>query len=408
MNKPRICLVAHLYPRNDEDYKGVFVRDMAVELARQGFEVHIVTARRPGATQRETSKDLHVHRFPYWGWQKGIQLGELKGTPVLLLGSLVLMGILKCVVTVLKYKACLIHAYWVVPGGLIGMISGRLTRRPIVATAAGSDLNLASRRGLTRLLVRLTLKNIDRMIAVSNSLKQKAFQLGLSQDRCRVVPWAVGVETPALPEPHHGKPYAKETKKRLLYAGNLTPPKRVDTIIEAMDRVVREFPDCRLDIVGDGHLRPQLEALAARLGITQHVRFLGPLPHERVLAMMQRADLFVHCSEHEGLPVAIMEAMSAGLPVVASRLGGVPDLVHEGKTGYMVTPDDTDGYAKKILLLLKNEPLRFHLGANGNAFAEQKLSKRQVVSTLKSVYTELMKHSEVVAPSGEKNPWTAK
>ncbi len=408
MYKPRICLVAHLYPRNDEDYKGVFVRDMAVELVRQGFEVHIVTARRPGTTQKETSKDLHVHRFSYWGWRKGIQLGELKGTPVLLLGSLVLLGILKCVVTVLKYKARLIHAYWVVPGGLIGMISGRLTRRPIVATAAGSDLNLAPRHGLTRLLVRLTLKNIDRMIAVSSALKQKAFQLGLSQDRCTVIHGPVGVQMPVLHGRHNGKPHTKERKKSLLYVGNLTPPKRVDTIIGAMNKIVREFPDCRLDIVGDGHLRPQLEALAARLGIKQHVRFLGPLPHEKVLLMMQRADLFVHCSEHEGLPVAIMEAMSAGLPVVASRVGGVPDLVHEGKTGYMVTPDDTDGYAKKILLLLKNDPLRFRLGANGNAFAEKKLSKRQVVSKLKSVYSELIKHRGVVAASGEKNPWTAK
>jgi glycosyltransferase involved in cell wall biosynthesis len=390
MYKPRICLVAHLYPRNDEDYKGVFVRDMAVELASQGFEVHIVTPRRPGPTQKETSRDLHVHRFSFWGWQKGIQLGELKGTPVLVLGSLVLLGIVKCAVTVLKYKVCLIHAYWVVPGGLIGMISGRLTRRPIVATAAGSDLNLVTRHGLTRLLVQLTLKNIDRLIAVSSPLKQKALQLGLSQDRCRVIHWAVGVEMPMLRGRHNGKPYAKERKESLLYAGNLTPPKRVDTIIGAMQKIVQEFPGCRLDIVGDGHLRPQLEAQAARLGITRHVKFLGPLPHERVLVMMQRADLFVHCSEHEGLPVAIMEAMCAGLPVVASRVGGVPDLVHEGKTGYMVTPDDTDGYAKKILLLLRNDYLRLLLGANGGAFAERKLSKHRIISELKSVYSEVL------------------
>jgi len=408
MYEPRICVVAHLYPRNDDDYKGVFVRNMVEELASQGFEAHVVAPRRPGTAKKETSRNLHVHRFSYWGWQKGMQLGELKGIPVLLLGSLVLLGILKCVVTVLKYKVCLIHAYWVVPGGLIGMISGRLTRRPIVATAAGSDLNLAPQNGLVRLLVRLTLKNIDRLVAVSSSLKQKALQLGLSQDRCTVIHGPVGVKMSSLPERHHGKPFTKKTKKSLLYAGNLTPPKRVDTIIRAMERVVREFPNCRLDIVGDGHLRPQLEVLAARLGITGHIRFLGALPHERVLGMMQGADLFVHCSEHEGLPVAIMEAMCAGLAVVASPVGGVPELVDEGTTGFMAAPDDVGGYAEKILLLLKNDPLRFRLGASGNAFVEKQLSKHQVVSKLKSVYSELMKPWEVFPAYGENNPWTAK
>ena len=106
--------------------------------------------------------------------------------------------------------------------------------------------------------------------------------------------------------------------------------------------------------------------------------------------MLPNANVFVHCSNHEGLGIAIMEAMGAGLPVVASRVGGVPDLVFEGKTGFMLAPDDVEGYAERILALLKNDQLRTHLGANGRSFAEKYLNKHSILSQTEIVYEELL------------------
>ena len=91
---------------------------------------------RPSAVKEESCDGVYVHRFPFLGWHRGIQLGELKGTPILLLGSLIISGIIKCIQSVLKYRIDLIHAYWVVPGGFIGMVAGKLTGLPVVVTAA--------------------------------------------------------------------------------------------------------------------------------------------------------------------------------------------------------------------------------------------------------------------------------
>jgi glycosyltransferase involved in cell wall biosynthesis len=106
--------------------------------------------------------------------------------------------------------------------------------------------------------------------------------------------------------------------------------------------------------------------------------------------MLQCADVFVHCSDYEGLGMAIMEAMGAGLPVVASRVGGVPDLVLEGETGFMIPPDDVEKYAEKILLLLKNDQLRQKLGSNARYFAEKHLNKQTILAQLETVYGEVL------------------
>ena len=131
-----------------------------------------------------------------------------------------------------------------------------------------------------------------------------------------------------------------------------------------MQKVTEMYADCRLIIIGEGNLRPSLEALADELGLKKHVSFCGALPHEEVLKMLQGADIFVHCSDHEGLGMAIMEAMGAGLPV--------------------------EKYAEKILLLLKNDQLRQKLGSNAHHFAEKHLNKQTILAHLETVYEEIL------------------
>jgi len=386
----KICLVSHLFPCDRHDYKGNFVRDLAVELSYRGHEVHVVTPMRPGAVREETIDGVFVHRFAYYGWRRGIQLGQLKGNSTLLLGSLFLRGTMKCLSSVIKHNSDLVHAYWVVPGGLIGLIVGRLTRRPVVATAAGSDLTAAPKYRLARLLTTLTLKHLDRVLPVSTPMKKIAMKLGLPGDRGTVIHGPVGIDTDDLKKTVQQQPFAEKYGRSLVHVGNLTAPKRAETIIRALQKVTEMYADCRLIIIGEGNLRPSLEALADELGLRKHVSFCGALPHEEVLNMLQGADVFVHCSDHEGLGMAIMEAMGAGLPVVASRVGGVPDLVREGETGFMISPDDVDKYAEKILLLLKNDQLRQKLGTNARHFAEKHLNKQTILAQLETVYEEIL------------------
>jgi glycosyltransferase involved in cell wall biosynthesis len=379
-----------LFPSNEQDPKGVFVRDLAVEISLRGHEVHVVTPMRPGTAKEEFLDNVWVHRYPYYGWRKGTQLGQLRGTPILLLGSLIVLGIFKCITTVMKHNADLVHAYWVIPGGFIGLIAGWITRRPVVATAAGSDLNLAPKLSFVRLLTTLTLKGIDRLLPVSRSLEQLAVELGLPLNKAWTIHGPVGIDIQEFTKTQSEASICEEYKKCLLWVGHLTPPKRLDTILRAMVKVISNHSDCHLVVAGDGKLRSSYERLAEELVIRTHVHFQGSVPHSQVLQMLPTADLLIHCSEHEGLGLAIMEAMGAGLPVVASRVGGVPDLVCEGETGFMLSPDDVEGYAERIIALLKNDQLRKELGNKGRKFAEKYLNKDTILSQTEKVYQDVL------------------
>ncbi len=272
--------------------------------------------------------------------------------------------------------------------------SSTLDRSACGATAAGSDLTIAPRHRLVRLLVTLTLAHLDRVVAVSAAMKRIGLELGLPENKCVVIHGPVGIDMPSSSQIQQRLAPEKKESQCLLYVGNLDPPKRADTIILAMSRIVNGTSDCHLVLIGTGSLRSSLEALADKLGLMGHVHFQGALERDQVFTMLTRADIFLHCSDQEGLGLAIIEAMGSGLPVVASRVGGVPELVQEGETGFMVGPDDAEGYAEKVLLLLNDEQLRKRLGSNGRRFAETHLNKRTILGQLESVYKEVLHWGE--------------
>jgi glycosyltransferase involved in cell wall biosynthesis len=181
--------------------------------------------------------------------------------------------------------------------------------------------------------------------------------------------------------------------RRLIYVGNLDPPKRIDTILRAMERVTENFPDAVLIIVGEGRQNDELARLAGELGVSASVHFLGRRPHERISGLLRQADAFVHCSDHEGQPVAIIEAMQAGLPIVAARVGGVADMVRDGETGFTTSPDDAAAFAAHIERLLTDDTLRRRLGAASARLAAERASQTGVIGTLERIYDEIMSAS---------------
>ena len=390
MSPITICLFTHIFPINKQELRGGFVRDLARELSRRGHEMHVVTPIRPGTLPEEQVDGIHVHRFTYWGWREDKLLGQLGGTSILLLGSLFMAGIWKCLMTVLHYNIRVIHAYWVVPGGFISTICGHLTKRPVVVTAAGSDLDLAARSKLIGILAAFTLKNLDRLIPVSTHLKRVALKLGVSKHKVSVIHGPVGIDLAKLSQSSNVSDLKRKFKQCLLYIAALAPPRRVDTVIMAMQHIREIYPDCHLLIVGEGILRVSAAALVDKLGMQEYVHFLGAVSHDQVLKLMPTADVFVHCTNREGLGIAIMEAMAAALPVVASGVGGVADLVHEGKTGFMLSPDDVEGYADRVILLLQDDQLRKKFGHNGRNFAVKHLNKDAILFQTEKVYQDVL------------------
>lgn len=380
---PRVCIVTHLYPIDSADYKGIHVHQMAAALAARGNEVFVVTPRRVGAAVSETRDGVMIERYWYWGWWRGWQLGQLAGYSPLTLASLFLIGIWKTFRCVRRQRCDLIHAYWVVPGGFIAAIAGAVCRRPVVATAAGTDLNMASGRPLVGWFVRTALKGTDRLIAAGSDMKRLAIELGFAESAASVLP-SCFIETGEAeeigPKPKSGK--------TLLYVGNLEQPKRVDTILRGFAQL-KQRGAFVLRIVGRGTLRAELETLAAELGIADSVEFMGAARHERVAALMAGADVFVHCSAHEGLPVAIVEAIRAGLPVVAAAVGGIPDLVRDGENGFLLAPDDAAGFGEKMEMLMTDSELREEMATRAKKLSKD-LDGAAVMNRIEEIYRELI------------------
>jgi len=177
---------------------------------------------------------------------------------------------------------------------------------------------------------------------------------------------------------------------RLLSVGRLTHQKRIDRFLNVLAKVrsVAEVPVSGI-IVGDGPLRLALEQQARELGLLPDgVIFLGQVSDMRPIYW--EADILVLTSDHEGTPHVVLEAMSSGLPVVATKVGGVPEVVQNGLTGYLTPPDDENSMVEALLRLAHQPSLRAEMGASGRAYVGQNHSFRQLPFWLKKLYEEVL------------------
>ena len=156
----------------------------------------------------------------------------------------------------------------------------------------------------------------------------------------------------------------------VLYVGNLVAVKRLDMLLEAAKRLKDARPAFRMALVGDGILRGELEALAARLGLCEAVEFAGARPFEEIARWLRRARVFVMTSEMEGLPQAMIEAMSAGVPVVVPDTGDVTTLARDGENALVVRPPSAEGFAAAIARLLDDPALHARLSQGCLAMRE--------------------------------------
>jgi colanic acid/amylovoran biosynthesis glycosyltransferase len=179
-------------------------------------------------------------------------------------------------------------------------------------------------------------------------------------------------------------------QKRLLYTGRLSAAKGLPILFQALQQVVLQHPDLVLTLVGDGPDRKALEALAIELKLTPHIKFVGYQSQHAVCQYLQNTDIFVLPSFSEGLPVALMEALAAGVPVITTPIAGISELVEHGINGYLVPPGAVEPLAQRIVQLLNDPNLRQQLGQEGRFKVEQEFNLAQEVSWLKQIMSKAL------------------
>jgi glycosyltransferase involved in cell wall biosynthesis len=171
-------------------------------------------------------------------------------------------------------------------------------------------------------------------------------------------------------------------------AGRLVELKGLEYLLNATRILRHEFPALRVEIAGSGPQRARLERAVTQLGLGGHIEFLGWVHNLR--SVLVRWNVFVMPSLEEGFPIAALDAMAAGLPVVATAVGGVPELIENGKTGWLVPPRDAEALASRLRLLLRNSELRLSVGAAAHAHVRDHFSAAQMTENFARLYDELL------------------
>ena len=265
------------------------------------------------------------------------------------------------------------------PHGLMAReVAGQLSL-PYVVKVRGTDLHGLPREGWRRDLTARALDAAAAVVAVSGNLAAIARELGVRADRIHLLPNGVdGGAFAALPRADaRRKLHEPEAGRLLLFVGRLVAVKGVDVLLRALAAHNAATPEraARLVLVGEGPLRGRLESLAAELGLAGSVRFLGQRPPEEVALWLNAADALVLSSHNEGCPNVVLEALSCGTPVVASRVGAVPDLL-DARCGVICQPGDPAALADALGRALATDWDRSAIRARVEGMSWQKNAQR--------------------------------
>ena len=251
-----------------------------------------------------------------------------------------------------------LHNHIAEAAGTVAMLAARLAGIPFSFTLHGPGIFYDPYRWrLDQKIHRAAF-----VACISNFARAQAMNLSARADwhKLRIV--HCGVD-PAL----YQRDKTRAPGKHLLFVGRLAAVKGVPVLFQAFADVLQAHPDATLTLIGDGPERVGLEAEAAHLGLADKVRFSGYQSQDAVAGALARADIFVLPSFAEGVPVVLMEAMATGLPVVATAVGGVSELVDHRESGLLVPPGDKQALAQALTGLLDDPALRADMGRAGRA-----------------------------------------
>jgi glycosyltransferase involved in cell wall biosynthesis len=233
---------------------------------------------------------------------------------------------------------------------------------------------------------RLVLRGYDAVVAVSDEVKQRLLKAGVHKEKIHMVRNGIDLRpfdnaSPSLPDallPNHPPIVG--------LIGRLSIEKGVDIFLQAAARVLAELPATQFVVIGEGPDRDKLEALIVELKVRDNVSMLGR--RNDMASIYASLDVMVSASRNEGLPIAILEGMASSLPIIATPVGDVPSVVHDGRTGLMVPPENIELLASQIIDLLRNPAQQQQLGAAARKLIEDDFSSARMTADYLSIYRD--------------------
>lgn len=359
---------------------GAVATELGLELAKRGHELHFVSYaqpfRLPGFQERVYFHEVEMDHYPLF-----------EHPPYSLALAVSLHEVAE------KYELDLIHVHYAIPHAASAwiareMLNGNAGPR-IVTTLHGTDITLVGQHPSFHSITRFSILKSDGITAVSEYLKEETKDnFGVPGDRIEVIPNFIDVDR-YVPdrEPCHRKVLAPDGAKILMHVSNFRPVKRIEDVVRVFAGVAEKVPS-RLVLVGDGPERPRAQAMAEEMGVGDRVTFLGK--HTSVEELLSCCDLFLLPSESESFGLAALEAMACGAPVVATTVGGIPEVVDEGRTGHLLPVGDVEGMTEAAIRILTEPGLAGTMGRRAREVAVSRFSAERIVPLYENYYRKVI------------------
>jgi teichuronic acid biosynthesis glycosyltransferase TuaC len=347
----RILTFTSLFPNRERPDFGVFICQRVSHVAGRAGNLVRVIAPVPYFPSWIASKRWSVHAgIPREEAIGGLPVYHpryslLPGVLMPLHGLLMFLGSVKLAERLHRrlHFDC-IDAHYVYPDGFAAVLLGKTLKLPVMVSARGTDINVFPSFPTIRPMIRWTLRHAAGIVAVSGALKAAMADLGAPAEKIAVI--ANGVDR----ERFHPMPRADarsklgllQEAKMVLSVGSLTPGKNHALLISAFAKISGGHPNYRLSIVGEGPMRSELEAGIRDAGLQEKVLFAGTRPNEELLWWYNAADVSCLASAREGWPNVVMESLACGTPLVATRAGGIPEIITTPELGVLVEPKEDE------------------------------------------------------------------
>jgi N-acetyl-alpha-D-glucosaminyl L-malate synthase BshA len=361
---------------------GVVATELAHALADRGHDIHLISAELPfrwrWATPGLSFERVEIPSYPLF-----------REPQYLLALTNTLVRVSR------RHRLDIIHAHYAVPHATAAYLAHRIlsadTRPPrTVTTLHGTDITLVGSDASYADVVAFSIEGSHGITAVSESLKRDTETALAIQNEIRVIPNFLDVEVWARrPDPALRARLCSPDvcEAVVVHVSNFRPVKRVELVLEIFRRIQQRI-GARLVMIGDGPDRHAVERQAADAGLSDVVDFVGE--QQDLVPWLSTADLFLLPSSQESFGLAALEAMSCGVPVVASRVGGLPDVITHGATGFVFDPDDIQGMAECGISLLTAPARARAIGAAAAAEVRARFSAAKVVPQYEAFYEEVL------------------
>ena len=361
---------------------GIVATELGMELAARGHEVHFITYANPIRLDPDTPR-IHYHEV------------EVSNYPLFQYPPYCLALAGRMAEVAESYNLDVLHVHYAIPHSIAAMLAQQMMagvrRLPYITTLHGTDITLVGADPSYFGITKFSIEKSDGITSISDNLREQTVEIFGVRNEIRVIKNFVNCD---LYRPDNEKKgaaaYAPDGEKLLIHLSNFRPVKRVLDCIRILAEVRNSVP-ARLLMAGDGPERGPAEHLARQLKVDRYVTFLGKQNHvERLIPL---AHVLLMPSEMESFGLAALEAMACGVVPVATRVGGVPELITDGEDGYLEAVGDIEAQAARVVALLSDEALYWRLAKAGRWNAGERFCTDRIIPQYEQYYKDVVNAS---------------